>query len=141
MNQYHYDQVYPYEKILQEVKDLIMPTIIDMIPPDDLTSKGLSSYQYADVIYTHIMALGYNSCDLKAAFDDIFPDRNPFFYPEVDEMDAAARMLFNLAAISKDYKHQVWAFQEFHKDTKALKPHKEVIVDVKRQLLATQFGG
>ena len=141
MNKYHYDQVYPYETILQEVRELILPTIIEMIHPDDLNSIKISSREYADAIYTHIMAQGYNEGNLKAAFDDIFPSRNPVLYPESDEMDAAGRMFINLAAIAKDFKHQVWAFQGFHKDTQQLKPHKEIILSMKRQLLATQFGG
>ncbi len=139
MNQYHYDQVYPYEKILQEVKELILPTIEYMINPDDLQHTALSPHAYTDVIYTHIMALGYNKGDLRSAFDDTFPTRNPIFYPELEESDAAGRMILNLAAIAEEFKHQVWAFQNFHVNTQALKPHKEVITEVKKQLLATQF--
>lgn len=141
MNKYHYDQIYPYETILQEVRELILPTIVEMIHPDDLKSIKISPREYADIIYTHIMALGYNEGNLKAAFDDIFPSRNQILYTEIDETDAAGRMIINLAAIAKDFKHQVWAFQGFHKDTQELKPHKEVILNVKRQLLAAQFGG
>jgi len=140
MNTYHYDQVYSYEKILQEVKELILPTIEEMVNPKDLITSGLSKAAYADIIYTHIMALGYNEGDLRASFDDIFPTRNRIMYPEADEQDAAGKMFINLAAISKDLKHQFWAFQEFHKNTKNLMPHKEVIIEVKKQLLATQFG-
>lgn len=43
MHKYHYDQVYSYEKILQEVKELIMPAIIEMVHPDDITNTGLSA--------------------------------------------------------------------------------------------------
>jgi len=139
MNIYHYDQVYSYEKILQEVKELILPTIEEMAFEEDLVNTGLSKTAYADIIYTHIMALGYNEGDLRAAFDDIFQARNMIMYPETNEQDAAGKMIINLAAISKEYKHQYWAFENFHKDTQALKPHKEVIINVKRQLLATQF--
>lgn len=137
MHKYHYDQVYSYEKILLEVKELIMPTLIEMVHPDDLTGTGLTANAFAELIYTHIMALGYNAGDLKAAFDDIFIERNPVLYPEMDESDAAGKMIINLAAIAKDFKHQVWAFHGFHNDTKNMKPHKEVIINVKRHLLAT----
>ena len=140
MNTYHYDQVYSYEKILQEVKELILPTIEEMANPEDLINTGLNKAEYADIIYTHIMALGYNAGDLRAAFDDIFPARNIIMYPETDEQDAAGKMIINLAAIAKDFKHQFWAFQEFHKNTKNLMPYKQVIIEVKKQLLATQFG-
>lgn len=140
MNTYHYDQIYSYEKILQEVKELIMPTIEEMANPEDLKYTGLGKDEYADIIYTHIMALGYNDGDYQAAFEDIFPDRNLIMYPEIDEEDAAGKMVINLLAISKDFKHQFWAFKNFHKDTQALKSHKEVITNVKRQLLAIQFG-
>ena len=140
MNTYHYDQVYSYEKILQEVKALILPTIAEMANPEDLELTGLTNDAYADIIYTHVMALGYNNCDFRAAFDDIFPDRNIIMYPETDESDAAGKMIINLAAIAKDFKHQVWAFQEFHKNTKELMPHKQVIIEIKKQLLAIQFG-
>jgi hypothetical protein len=140
MSTYHYDQVYPYEKILQEVKELILPTIEEMANPEDLINTGISKSAYADIIYTHIMALGYNAGDLRAAFDDIFPARNMIMYPETDEQDAAGKMIINLAAISKDFKHQFWAFQDFHKNTTNLMPYKQVIIEVKKRLLATQFG-
>ena len=140
MNSYYYDQVYSYEKILREVKELILPTIADMVNLEDLKFTGLSKNDFANIIYTHVMALGYNEGDLKAAFNDIFPTRNFILYPEKDESDAAGKMILNLAAISKDYKHQVWAFQEFHKNTKELMPHKQVIIEIKKQLLAIQFG-
>lgn len=139
MNTYSYDQIYPYEKILQEVRELIIPTIAEIVNPEDLKITGLSNDDYADIIYSHIMALGYNNGDLKAAFDDIFPDRNFVMYPETDETDAAGKMILTLAAISKDFKHQVWAFQCFHKNTQELMSHKQVIIEVKKQLLATQF--
>jgi hypothetical protein len=136
---YHYDQIYPYPKILQEVKELIVSTIIDMANPTDYQHTGLNKEAYADIIYTHVMALGYNNGDLKAALDDIFPSRNPFFYPETDDSDAAAKMLFTLARIQKRFKHQAWAFEGFHRDTQQLKPRKEVISEVKKQLLASSF--
>lgn len=34
-------------------------------------------------------------------------------------------MMINLAAIFKESNHCVWAFQEFHKATKAIEPHTE----------------
>ena len=139
MNTYHYDQVYSYEKILQEVKELILPTIAEMVNPEDLKITGLTKDAYADVIYTHVIALGYNNGDLRLAFDDIFSERSHVMYPETDESDASAKMIMNLAAISKDFKHQVLAFQGFHKNTQELMPHKQVIIEVKKQLLATQF--
>jgi hypothetical protein len=140
MNTYHYDQIYSYEKILQEVKELILPTIAEMANLEDLKLSGLNKIEFADIIYTHVMALGYNLGNLNAAFNDIFPTRNFIMYPEIDETVAAGKMVYNLEAISKDFKHQVWAFEGFHKNTKLLKPYKEVIIHVKRQLLATQFG-
>jgi hypothetical protein len=140
MNVYHYDQVYPYEKALAEVKELIIASILPCINQDDLEASGLTSEAYADIVYTHIMALGYNEGDLKAAFDDLFPTRNPVFYWEPDESDAAAKMVLNLSIISEDYKHQVWAFQGFHKNTQALRSYKEVVIEVKKQLLAADLG-
>lgn len=140
MNTYHYDQVYSYEAILKEVKKLIMPTLEEMANPDDLINLGINANAYAEIIYTHIMALGYNNGDLQAAFNDIFSERNFILYPEIDEQDAAGKMILNLAAIKNEYKHQFWAFENFHIDTQALKPHKEVIIEVKKQLFATQFG-
>jgi hypothetical protein len=137
--EYNYDSVYPYKTILQEVRSLILPTIIEMSNPEDPDNIGMSKDEFADVLYTHIMALGYNAGDVKAAFDDIFPARNRVFYPDISELEAAARMIFNLMAITKDFKHQVWAFRGFHQDTEALKPHDEVIREVKKQLLAIQY--
>ena len=137
---YTYDSIYPYETFLKEVKDLIFPTIIEMINLDDVKNTQLSKEAYAEVIYTHIMALGYNEGNLQAAFNDIFSSRNFVFYPETDESDAAAKMLINLAGIEKEYKHQVWAFQSFHKGTQQLRSHKEVLIEVKKHLLAIQMG-
>jgi len=136
---YHYDVIYPYPKIIQEVRDLIVPTIIEMANPEDFEGSGLSEKDYADIIYTHVMALGYNNGDVKAAHNDIFASRNAFFYPETNETDATAKMLFNLLSIQKVFKHQVWAFQGFHQDTQLLKPHDEVIREVKKQLLVIWF--
>jgi hypothetical protein len=140
MNTYHYDQFYSYEKILEEVKALILPTIEEMANPEDLQYTGLTKNAYAEIIYTHVMALGYNEGDLNSSLNDIFASRNPILYPEINDQDAAAKMFINLAGIMDEYKHQVWAFQEFHKNTKNLMPHKQVIIEVKKQLLATQFG-
>jgi len=133
---YHYDVVYPYVKILQEVKDLIYPTILENADPEDIQACGMAKEHYADIIYTHVMALGYNEGDLKAAHEDIFPTRNLDFYPQTDELDAAAAVLFNLARIQKFFQHQVWAFQGFHQDTQALKPRDNVLIEVKKQLLS-----
>lgn len=74
---------------------------------DDVENTRLRKEDYAEVIYTHIMTLGYNEGNLQAALNDIFPSRNPVFYPESDESDAAFKMLINLAGIEKEYKHQV----------------------------------
>ena len=126
-------------KILEEVKELILPTVIDMSEPADVQHAGLSIEAYADVLYTHIMALGYNNGDIRAAMADIFPERNPMFYPQQDELDAAGHMLLTLTNIQKVFKHQVWAFQGFHQETQALKPHKKVITEVKKSLLAISF--
>ena len=53
MNVYHYDQVYPYEKALAEVKELTIPTILPSINKNDLISIGLTGEAYADT-FTHI---------------------------------------------------------------------------------------
>jgi len=135
---YHYDQVYSYEKISQEVKDLIMPTIIERINPDDCKFTGLAKFALAEDVYSKIMALGYNDRDVNAALNDLMPTRNPILYPGTDELEAA-NMSLHLVIALEDYKHQIYAFQAFHKLTQELKPHKEVIIAVEKHLFALQF--
>jgi len=138
MEQHIYDQVYSYQKLLQEVKDLILPTIIDRINPDDCKFTGMSKFALAEDVYSKIMALGYNNGDINAALNDLMPTRNLLLYPGPDELEAA-NMSIHLVIALEDYKHQIFAFQAFHKLTQELKPHKEVIVAVKKHLFALQF--
>ena len=139
MNTYHYDQIYSYETILVEVKELILPTVIERINPGDIEATGLTRMELAEHVYSLIMSLGYNEEDVNAAVNDLMPTRNPIIYPGPDETEAI-NMAIHLVMVLEDYKHQVWAFQGFHKNTKNLMPHKQVIIEVKKQLLATQFG-
>lgn len=136
---YQYDQIYPYEKLLQEVKDLIFPTIVDRVHPDDAKALGLTKEALAEVVYTQIMALAYNDEDVNAALNDLMPHRNPIIYYGPADEDAA-NMALHLVAIFKDYKHQFWTFQQFHMLTKEMKPYKEVMLAVKKQILAAQMG-
>jgi len=139
MSTYHYDQVYSYESIFKEVKELILPTLIERINPADIEASGLNQIQFSEYIYNLIMALGYNELDVNAAVNDLMPTRNPFIYPGPVETDVV-NMAIHLCKVIEDYKHQVWAFQGFHKNTQNLMAHKQVIIEVKKQLLATQFG-
>ncbi len=135
---HRYDQIYSYEKLLLEVKELIMPTIINRINPDDIEATGLTREILAEDVYSKIMALGYNQCDINAALNDLMPTRNYLLYPGEDELEAV-NMAMHLSIALEDYKHQIWAFQAFHNLTQELKPYKEVIITVKKHLLATQF--
>ena len=136
---YKYDQIYSYEKILIEVRDLILPMIVQSIDPDDISTPGLDRNDLAEIIYTQIMALGYNDYDLNAALNDLFPTRNPYIYPGPDGEDAV-NMALHLSVVSKEYKHQIRAFNVFHKLTQELRPHDEVILQVRKHLLAAQLG-
>lgn len=136
---YQYDQIYSYEKLQQEIKELIIPTIIEKVNPQDAKSTGLSKTALASLIYSQIMALGYNDEDVNATVNDLMPSRNPIIYPGPDETDAV-NMALHLVMILEDYKHQIWAFKSFHKLTQELRPQKEIIIEVKKHLLATQFG-
>ena len=133
------DNIYSYEKLLQDVKELIFPTIVEMINPTDTIETGLNKEDLANIVYTQIMALVYNDEDINAAVNDLMPSRNPIIYMGPVATDAA-NMAMHLAMILEDYKHQVWAFKAFHRLTQALKPQKEIITEVKKHLLATQFG-
>ncbi|MBS1612956.1 MAG: hypothetical protein JST49_09060 [Bacteroidetes bacterium] len=128
-----------YIMMLEEVKALILPTILERINPEDLKLTGLEKDDYADIVYTQIMALGYNEGDINASVNDLLPTRNPFIYPGPDELEAV-NMAMHLVIVSEDFKHQVWSFQQFHKLTQEYKPYKEVMLGVKRQLLAAQLG-
>jgi hypothetical protein len=138
-HKYHYDQIYSYEAILKEVKELIFPTLVGRINPGDVKATGLRREELAEIVYSQIMALGYNESDINAAVNDLMPTRNPIIYPGPTEADAV-NMAIHLVMVTEDYKHQVWSFQQFHNLTQALKPHKEVIIAVKKQLLAAELG-
>lgn len=131
---YHYDQVYSYEKILKEVKELILPTIVQRINPKDIEATKLSREHLADFVYSQIMALGYNEGDINASVTDLMPTRNPIIYYDSEEMDAV-NMAIHLSIASEDYADQIRAFSVFHKMTKELKPHNEIIRSVKMQLI------
>jgi hypothetical protein len=131
---YEYDKVYSYEKILEEVKELILPTIIDRINPEDIVKTGLIKQDLANIIYTQIMALGYNNEDINASLNDLMPRKNPIVYPGTNEIEQA-NMAMHLCAICEDYSHQVRAFKNFHQMTKELKPRNEVIRAVKLHIL------
>lgn len=135
---YNYDQVYSYEKILQEIKDLIIPTIISRINSGDIKNTGLSKFALAEDIYSKVMALGYNDRNINAALNDLMPTRNPILYPGPDEIEVA-NMSMHLVIALEDYKHQIFAFKTFHNLTLELKPYKEVITTVKKHLFALQF--
>lgn len=135
MNQFfHYDHVYPYTKILNEIKELIIPTIIEKINLEDIKTTGLNKQALTDFIYTQIMALGYNDGDINASLNDLMPNRSPIFYNDTEEIDAI-KMAVRLSVISEEYSYQISAFSTFHQMTLALKPHKEVIKTVKIKLL------
>ncbi|MGP8215565.1 MAG: hypothetical protein ACLQQ4_08380 [Bacteroidia bacterium] len=126
MNEYHYDQIYSYEKIMQEVKELIIPTFVDRINKVDTEITGLEKWALADVIYSSIMALGYNDEDINASLNDLMPTRNQLIYRGPENSDAVS-MSFHLCVICKELTYQVNAFSNFHKMTQALKPHDEII--------------
>lgn len=131
---YHYDQVYSYEKILEEVKELLLPTILDSIPSEEVAKTNLRKEDLAEIIYSQIMALGYNNQDINSSLNDLMPTRNPFVYTGPAETDAV-NMAIHLSIICNDYSHQVRAFQSFHKMTQELKSHDEVMRNVKLQIL------
>lgn len=131
---YYYDQVYPYVKILQEVKDLMLPTIENMVNPEDLQITGLSKQAFADFVYTQIMSLGYNDGDINATINDLMPTRSHIIYHGPAEVDAV-NMAMHLSIISEDYQHQVRTFKDFHQMTQQLQPHADVIRKVKLNLL------
>lgn len=130
---YDYDQVYSYEKILQEVKQLIFPTIVEMVNPEDVKNLGLKKEILADVFYSHIMALAYNDGDLSACLEDLMPFRSPAIYMGSDEEDAAVMSLY-LSAMGKEFDRQVRAFKVFHNLTQELAPRDEVLMHVQLQL-------
>ena len=133
MSIYHYDQIYSYKNILQEVKDLILPTITKMVNYEDAKDLGLRKEDLANIYYTHIMALAYNDEDINAALNDLMPSRNSIMYPGSEDEDAA-NMMINLTIICENFERQIRAFRVFNHLTKELKPHQEVIWHVEMQL-------
>lgn len=134
---YHYDQVYPYELLLKEVKNLLFPTILNSIDQADVEKTGFRKQDLAEIIYTQITALGYNNKDVYAALNDLLPMRNPIIYPGPIETEAA-NMAMHLDLICNDFEHQLNAFQIFHQMTQDLKSYDEVISSVKMNLLPIQ---
>lgn len=128
-----------YESMLKEVEALILPTVVERINPGDVKALGLRKEDLADIVYTQIMALGYNNCDVNASLNDLMPTRNLIVYPGPADLEAA-NMAMHLVMVLEDYKHQVWSFQQFHKLTQERKSYKEVMIGVKKQLLAAQLG-
>lgn len=133
---YHYDKIYPYEDILKEIKILIFPTIIERINPQEIKNTRLRKEDLSEIVYTQVMALGYNGQDINATLTDLMPTRNPFLYNGTEEEDAV-NMAIHLSLVCQEYKFQVLAFQTFHKMTEELKPHNDIIKEVKKLLLFT----
>lgn len=133
---YHYGEIYPYEDMLKEIKDLIFPTITESLSPQAIINTGLRKEDLAEIIYSQIMALGYNGKDVNASLTDLMPTRNPFIYDGTEEEDAV-NMAMHLSIICQEYKFQILAFQTFHNMTEELKPHNDVIREVKKLLLFT----
>lgn len=131
---YNYDEVYPYDKLLQEVKELLLPTITEMVNPLDAKKLNWRKEDVAEIIYTQVMALAYNDENINASLIDLMPIRNQFLYPEPEET-AAVNMAIHLCIICKDYSHQLRAFKVFHQMTKELKSRNEIIREVEIHLL------
>jgi len=127
-------EVYSYELILKEVKELLIPTIINSINPKDIETTGLSKEDLAEIIYSQIMALGYNDQDINSSLNDLMPTRHPILYPGPEETDAV-NMAIHLCAICKDFEYQLSAFKDFHKMTQDMKSHDEVMLNIKLRIL------
>jgi hypothetical protein len=123
-----------YNELLNEVKNLILPTIIDRVNPEDVIATGLSKVDIANIIYSQIMSLGYNDGDINASINDLMPTRNPIIYNK-SEIQDAMDMALHLNFILEDYKFQYWAFKSFHENTQAGMNDKNVLIEVEKFLL------
>jgi hypothetical protein len=120
-----------YDEMLAEVKSLIWETI--EVSQGDVKNFGLPESALKDIIYTYIMALGYNNENINDALNDLMPTRNLMVYPGSD--DEAVNMAIHLSMVHNDYSHQIRAFKFFHQMSQEQKPYKEIIRSVKMNLL------
>ena len=126
-------------EMLKKVKDEIFPTIVDMVNPEIEKDLGINKEAYAEIVYTHIMALRYNNGDINSAINDLMPYRSPIIYHWTEEEDAI-NMMNNLIMIMKDYQFQYWAFKGFHENIKNKMPFDKAIIEVQKALLPLQMG-
>ena len=127
-----YNQVYSYEAILKELKELLLPGILKEINPvcTALIVLGiLSKEDYAELIYEEIMALGYNDQDIKASVGYLMATRNPIIF-QGPEKTEDTNLAFHLCGVTEDYPLQINAFEVFQKMTKDLRPHDEIIQNI-----------
>lgn len=122
----------------KEVKNQIFPTIIEMINPE-VENCGITIDAYAEIIYSHIMALGYNKGDINSAVSDLMPFRNPIFYQSTEEEDAIT-MVNNFSMVMEDFRFQYRAFRVFYENFQNEMPFDKNLIEVQKVLFPLRMG-
>lgn len=123
-----------YNEFLEEIKTIIMAKLKDIVPEDAYDANPmLSKDLYLDVIYSDIMALGYNFGDIKKAADDIFECKSWAVHPDKLESfyEGIVRDIRETAA---NYPSLVEAFSKSHRAKKSGTGFAKIIADVETDL-------
>jgi hypothetical protein len=106
-----------YQEMLDAVKELYIAHLRKRVPLAAYNANPLiSGHTYLDVIYTDIMALGYNNGDIAKAVDDILPMNLAFF---INPKNKTKKM--TVAEVSESarlYADEIHVFHQFHLETK-----------------------
>jgi hypothetical protein len=121
-----------YNQLLQEIKNLFLPQLKAIVHQAayDANPK-LTKDLYLDMLYTDIMALGYNFNDSKKAVDDIY-ELQSMLHGESDELYQNIQQ--RISETKAIYPFFVNVFSLFHKQSQDGVPFNEVIANVKSEL-------
>jgi len=121
-----------YNQLLEEIKNLILPKLKEVVHQAAYDANPeIPEVFYRDMIYTDIMALGYNFNDSKLAVDDIY-ELQSIMNGESDELYQNIQQ--RIAETKTIYPSFVSVFSLFHKQSQNRVPFDEVIANVKSEL-------
>ncbi|MES2851939.1 MAG: hypothetical protein V4698_03435 [Bacteroidota bacterium] len=121
-----------YNQLLEEIKNLFLPQLKAVVHQAVYDANpDMPEVFYRDMIYTDIMALGYNFNDSKKAVDDIY-ELQSMLHGESDELYQNIQQ--RISETKAIYPFFVNVFSLFHKQSQDGLPFNEVIQNVKIEL-------
>lgn len=121
-----------YDQLLEEIKNLFSPKLKEVVHQAAYDANpNISDLFFRDMIYTDIMALGYNFNDSKLAVDDIY-ELQSMMNGESDELYHNIQQ--RISETKTIYPSFVSVFSLFHKQSQNGVPFNEVIANVKMEL-------